>query len=174
MWDFFYWYFGEKIYSNCPNKIILNMKKIKEKFLVIVKPGFYELRSAILKIFEENDFEVIEQKTTKFSKKIARLFYAHLREKPFFQEVIDYMTSGLVYTIVFSGDIEKARDLVGPTDPSECQDWQIRALDVKSKDKMRNIVHCSDSVESAEREIALVDNLPELWFVGHIVPLFCI
>ena len=130
--------------------------------MVIVKPGFYELHSAILKIFEENNFEVVEQKTTKFSKKIARQFYAHLREKPFFQEVVDYMTSDLVFTIIFLGDIEKARELVGDTDPANCQDWQIRAIDAKPKDKMHNIVHCSDSVESAEREIALVDNLPEL------------
>lgn len=143
------------------------MEKMKEKFLVIVKPGFFGSRLEIREMLLQEGFEIVSEKTTKFSEKVAKLFYSHLRNKPFFQEVVDYMTSDIVYTIVFKGDIEMARSLVGPTDPCECQPWQIRAKNFGYVDKMRNVLHCSDSVESAEREIALVEYLPNLvaaWF----------
>lgn len=143
------------------------MKKMNQKFLVIVKPGFFESRFQIREMLLSEGFEIVAQKATKFSEKIAKQFYSHLRDKPFFQEVIDYMTSDLVYTLVLRGDIEEARNFVGPTDPAECKPWQIRAKNFGYVDKMRNVLHCSDSVESAEREIALVEYLPNLvaaWF----------
>lgn len=155
------------------------MKKMNQKFLVIVKPGFFGSRFQIRDMFLSEGFEIVAQKATKFSKKIAKQFYSHLRDKPFFQEVIDYMTSDLVYTLVLRGDIEEARNFVGFTNPAECKPWQLRAKNFGPADKMRNVVHCSDSPESAEREIALIDNLPELecaWFVQNfrevLLPFF--
>lgn len=165
----FTWYFEKNLYTNSPVKTkFFNMEKIKERFLVIVKPGFFESRFEIREmLLQEGDFEIISEKATRFTKEVAKLFYSHLENKPFFQEVIDYMTSDIVYTIVFNGDIEMARSLVGPTDPCECQPWQIRAKNFGPVDKMRNVIHCSDSPASAEREIALVEPLPLVaaWFL---------
>ena len=143
------------------------MDRIKEKFLVIVKPGFCQSASEIRGIFEYNGFDLVSEKKTKFSEKIAKQFYANLREKPFYQEVIDYMTSDQIYVMILKGFISDARGIVGPTDPKACDDWQIRAI--YGRDIMKNAVHCSDSVESAVREIALIENLPDLsWFWGKL------
>ena len=140
----------------------LNMENLKAKFLVIVQPGFFGSRWLIRDMFVQEGFEIVSFKTTKFSEKVAKMFYGHKRDKKYYQELVDYMTSGPVYTIVFRGDIDAARDFVGFTDPAECQPWQLRAKDFGPTDVMRNIVHCSDSLESAEREIALIEYLPEL------------
>lgn len=143
---------------------------MEQKFLVIVKPGFLDSKSEIHEIFVYNGFNVVSEKLTKMSEKIAKQFYSHLREKPFYQEVVDYMISGEIYVMVLKGFIEDARGIIGPTDPESCENWQIRGI--YGKDVMRNAVHCSDSIESAEREMALVDNLPELWFFGACCPFF--
>ena len=163
----------QKIYIiNSLTKNFLIMQQNEQKFLVIVKPGFLDVKSEIREIFLDNGFNVVNEKLTKMSEKIAKQFYSHLREKPFYQEVVDYMTSGEIYVIIFSGFIEDARGIIGPTDPESCEDWQIRHI--YGRDRMRNAVHCSDSVESAEREMALIDDLNELWFFGGLLPLFCL
>lgn len=92
----------------------------------------------------------------------VRLFYYAHREKGHFPEVCQYMTSDNVYPMVFNGSIEAARTLLGPTDPAESHEGQIRNVKLLPTDIMRNIAHCSDGPKNAIREIALT--FPECFY----------
>ena len=92
----------------------------------------------------------------------VRLFYYEHRGKRHFPEVCQYMTSDNVYPMVFSGSIEAARALLGPTDPAESHEGQIRNVKLLPTDIMHNIAHCSDGPKNAIREIALT--FPECFY----------
>ena len=127
-----------------------------ERTLSIIKPDATD-RNLIGKInvkFEESGLKIIAQKRLLLTAKQAADFYAVHAERPFFQSLIDFMTSGPVVVQVLSGEnaINKNRDIMGATNPSEAADGTIRkefALDIE-----RNSVHGSDSKENAEEEIS--------------------
>jgi nucleoside-diphosphate kinase len=127
-----------------------------ERTLSIIKPDATD-RNLIGKInvkFEESGLKIIAQKRLLLTAKQAADFYAVHAEKPFFQSLINFMTSGPVVVQVLSGEdaINKNRDIMGATNPSEAADGTIRkefALDIE-----RNSVHGSDSKENAEKEIS--------------------
>ena len=127
------------------------------KTFVMVKPDGVErgLTGRIMVRFEEKGFKLIDAKLVRMTREHAELHYEHLKAKPFFGELVDFITSGPVFAMVWEGKdaVKNARLIIGATNPSEANAGSIRgdfALDVAS-----NIVHGSDSDENAEKEIKL-------------------
>ena len=121
----------------------------------IIKPDATKrnITGSINKIIEDNDLNIIAQKRIKLSKDKAEGFYAIHKEKPFFSDLIDYMTSGPVVVQVLEGEnaVEKYRKIMGATNPEDASDGTIRnkyALNIQE-----NSVHGSDSDENAKIEI---------------------
>ena len=127
-----------------------------EKTLSIIKPDAVakQIVGAILTRFEMAGLKIIELQMMQLSRQQAEGFYAEHKGKGFFNDLIDFMTSGPVTVQVLEGDkaIEKNRLLMGATNPLEADAGTIRSDFADSIDA--NAVHGSDSPESAEREIA--------------------
>jgi len=129
--------------------------------LVIIKPDAFEKGATgkIIDRFLEEGFKLRALKMFKFTKEQAEGFYHVHRERPFFQELVEFMTSGPVVAMVLEGEdaIRRVREIIGPTDSEEARRVapnSIRAL--FGTDKGKNAVHASDSPESAEYEICFV------------------
>ena len=125
------------------------------KTFSIIKPDATKrnITGAINKIIEENNLVIIAQRRIKLSKDKAEGFYSVHRDKPFFKDLIDYMTSGPVIIQVLEGDnaIENYRKIMGATNPENADKGTIRekyALNIQE-----NSVHGSDSIENANIEI---------------------
>ena len=108
----------------------------------------------ILTRFEKNGLRVIASKMLHLSLEQAENFYAVHKERPFFGDLVEFMTSGPVIVQVLEGEsaVLKNRDLMGATNPAEAAAGTIRADFAQSIDA--NAVHGSDSTDSAAREIA--------------------
>lgn len=126
-----------------------------ERTLSIIKPDGVSrgLVGEVIKRFEENGISVIAMKMLHMSKQQAQGFYAVHKERPFFDSLTDFMSSGPVVAMVLQaeGVIEKNRTLMGATNYKEAAEGTIRrdfATDIE-----KNIVHGSDSPETAEFEI---------------------
>jgi len=127
----------------------------------MVKPDAFE-KGAVGKIidrFLQEGFKLRALKMFKFTKEQAEGFYYVHRERPFFQELVEFMTSGPVVAMVLEGEdaIKKVREIIGPTDSEEARKVapnSIRAL--FGTDKGKNAVHASDSPESAQYEICYI------------------
>ena len=104
--------------------------------------------------FESNGLRIVAAKMMQLSKEKAEGFYAEHSERPFFNDLVAFMTSGPVMIQVLEGEgaVLKNRDLMGATNPEEADAGTIRADFATSIDE--NAVHGSDAVESAAREIA--------------------
>ena len=121
----------------------------------IIKPDATKrnITGAINKIIESNHLIIVAQKRIKLSKEKAEGFYAIHKDKPFFEDLIEYMTSGPVIVQVLEGDnaVEKYRKIMGATNPDNAEKGTIRkehALNIQE-----NSVHGSDSNENAKNEI---------------------
>ncbi len=103
--------------------------------------------------FEKNNLHVAGLKMVKLSKEQAGEFYAVHKERPFYPELVNFMSSGPVVIIVLEGDnaVAKNRELMGATDPKKATPGTLRADFAESVSK--NAVHGSDSVENAKNEI---------------------
>lgn len=127
-----------------------------EKTLSIVKPNSTLDNNIgnIIAIFEKNGLRIAAAKFTKLSKEKAEGFYIEHKERPFFGELVNFMTSGPVMIMVLEGEgaVAKNRDLMGATNPANANPGTIRKLYAKSVGE--NSVHGSDSAASAEREIS--------------------
>ncbi len=126
-----------------------------EKTLSIIKPDAVAKGSigAILAKFENAGLKITALKMTHLSREEAENFYIEHKGRGFFDELIDFMTSGLVTIQVLEGEdaIAKNRELMGATNPQEAAPGTIRAEFATSIDA--NAVHGSDSPEAAAREI---------------------
>ncbi|SEH13923.1 nucleoside-diphosphate kinase [Thermoleophilum album] len=138
-----------------------------ERTLILVKPDAFArgLTGEIIARFERKGLKIVAIKSMQLDRETAERHYAEHREKPFFGELVDFITSGPLVALVLSGEraIEAARQVIGATDPLAAAPGSIRgdfALSVQN-----NLVHGSDSPESAEREVAIF--FPEL--VGSAV-----
>jgi nucleoside-diphosphate kinase len=127
-----------------------------ERTFSILKPDATErnLTGAINAIIEKAGLRIVAQKRVRISREQAEKFYAVHRERPFFGELVDFMTSRPVVVQVLEGEnaIAKYREVMGATDPAKAAVGTIRKTHAKSIGE--NSVHGSDAPETAVREIA--------------------
>lgn len=124
--------------------------------LAIIKPDAVTGRKAgrILAHLEGAGFEVLAMRLTRLDRDQAGEFYAVHRGRPFYDELVEFMTSGPVIPMVLEAQnaVPKLRDVIGATDPAEAAEGTVRKLYAESKG--RNAIHASDSDENAAQEIA--------------------
>jgi nucleoside-diphosphate kinase len=125
--------------------------------LILVKPDAFEraLTGEVIARFERKGLRIVALKSMRADESIANRHYAEHAEKPFFGELVEFITGGTLVAIVFEGAdaVPAARQLIGATNPVEAAPGSIRgdfALGMPN-----NLVHGSDAPESAAREIAL-------------------
>ena len=127
-----------------------------ERTLSIIKPDAVgkNIIGKIYSRFETNGLKIVAAKMLRLSDEVAGGFYAEHRQRPFFPDLIEFMTSGpgVVQVLEGEGAVAKNRELMGATNPKEAAEGTIRADFASSIDA--NAVHGSDSPESAAREIA--------------------
>ena len=130
----------------------------------IIKPDATKrnITGSINKIIEENNLRIIAQKRIQLSNEQAEKFYDVHKEKPFFKDLIEYMTSEPVIVQVIEGEnaITKYRDIMGETNPDNAKDGTIRKI--HALNVQENSVHGSDSEENALKEIDFFFNLKEI------------
>ncbi len=141
---------------------------MEEAVLVLIKPDALQknLTGDILSRISSTGLEIIGAKVVKVSRELAETHYAHLKDKPFFEDVIDYICGkqhgrNKVIALVYYGEdaIAKLRALAGKTNPEEADPTTIRGAygRITTKGVYENVIHVSDSPENAEKEI-------KLWF----------
>ena len=127
-----------------------------ERTLSILKPDATRrnLTGAINKKFEEAGLRIVAQKRLQLSKDQAEAFYAVHKERPFFNDLCTFMTSGPVVVQVLEGDnaVQRNRDIMGATNPANAEPGTIRKEFAESIEA--NSVHGSDSLENAQKEIS--------------------
>ena len=127
-----------------------------EQTLSIIKPDAVgqNMIGNIIEYFEREGLNVIAAKMVHLSLDQAKSFYAVHKERPFFQELIEFMTSGPVLIMVLEGEnaVARNREIMGATDPSKAAPGTIRADFATSI--QNNTVHGSDSLPNAKSEIA--------------------
>jgi nucleoside-diphosphate kinase len=128
-----------------------------QRTLFIVKPDAVErnLIGGILAHVEGEGFRIAEARLARLTREEAKTFYDEHRERPFFGELVDYMTSGPVMLTCLEREnaVARLREVVGATDPAEAAEGTLRKRFGRSK--QMNSVHASDSPASAERELKL-------------------
>jgi nucleoside-diphosphate kinase len=129
----------------------------KELTFSIIKPNAVKKNviGDIIEQFEKSGLKIAAAKLTVLSRKKCEEFYAEHKERPFFGELVSFMTSGPVVLMALSGEnaVAKNREIMGATDPKKAAPGTIRA---KHGDNVgENAVHGSDSPASAQRELAL-------------------
>ena len=130
---------------------------MRQRTFTMLKPDAVKRRltGEILARFEKRGIKIVAAKTLMISDDLAKTHYGEHSDKPFFGDLISYITSGPVFAMVLEGDdvISMVRKMVGATNPKEADVGTIRgdyAIDLG-----RNVIHASDSEASAEREINL-------------------
>ncbi|MFJ9496856.1 nucleoside-diphosphate kinase [Brevibacillus centrosporus] len=138
-----------------------------EKTFLMVKPDGVQrnLIGEIVSRFEKKGYQLVGAKLMVVSRELAEEHYAEHKERPFFGELVDFITSGPVFAMVWQGNnvITTARAMMGKTNPVDAASGTIRG-DFATSVGM-NIIHGSDSPQSAEREIGL-------WFSAEEVLSF--
>jgi nucleoside-diphosphate kinase len=136
-----------------------------QRTLSIIKPDATSknIIGKIIDRFEENGLKVVAGKLIHMDKVKAAGFYAEHESRPFFPNLVEYMTSAPVFVQVLEGDnaISKNRELMGATNPGEADPGTIRADFAETIDA--NAVHGSDSTDSAGREISYFFNENEIF-----------
>ena len=135
-----------------------------ERTLSIIKPDGVKrgLIGEVVRMLEQNNLDIVAMKMLHMTKKQAEGFYAVHRERPFFESLTDFMSSGPAIVMVLEGDnvITRYRDLMGATDSREAAEGTIRkafATDIE-----QNVAHGSDAPETASFEIAYFFNRFEI------------
>lgn len=127
-----------------------------ERTFIIIKPDAVKNRHVgnIIARIEKENFKILGMRMLQLSKADAEKFYEVHKERPFYQDLCNFMISGPVVVAALEAEkaVQKWRDLIGATDPAEAAENTIRKLYAESKEA--NAVHGSDSVENAKTEIA--------------------
>ena len=136
-----------------------------EQTLSIIKPdavGQNQIGN-IIEYFERDGLNVVAAKMLHLTEDQAKKFYIVHKERPFYQELVDFMISGPVMAMVLEGDnaISRNRQIMGPTDPSKAPAGTIRADFATSIE--RNAVHGSDSAETAKEEVSFFFKQTEIF-----------
>jgi len=135
-----------------------------DRTLSIIKPDGVKrgLIGEVVKMLEQNNLDIVAMKMLHMTKKQAQGFYAVHRERPFFESLTDFMSSGPAVVMVLEGEnvIARYRELMGATNYKEAAEGTIRkafATDIE-----KNIVHGSDAAETASFEISYFFNQLEI------------
>ncbi len=124
--------------------------------LAIIKPDAVRARvtGKILAHLEQEGFAVRAARLVRLTTAQAEAFYAVHRDRPFFRSLVTFMTSGVALALALerSDAVARLREVIGATDPAEAAPGTVRKLYAASKE--RNVIHASDSVENAAREVA--------------------
>src|SRR5699024_5759870 len=135
-----------------------------EKTFIMVKPDGIQrnLIGKIVERFEQKGFKLVGAKLKHISDDLAKTHYSEHKERPFFDQLVEFITSGPVFAMVWEGEgvIQTARDMMGTTNPQEASPGTIRGDFGITVGK--NVIHGSDSSESAEREIGLFFNKDDI------------
>jgi nucleoside-diphosphate kinase len=127
----------------------------KQRTFSIIKPDATarNLTGKIISKFEEQGLRVVAQKRIRLSRLQAREFYAVHKDRPFYDELVEYMVSAPVIVQVLEGEnaVTRNREIMGATDPAKADAGTIRKEFAENIE--RNSVHGSDSLENAEKEI---------------------
>ena len=136
-----------------------------ERSLVLIKPDVVQrgLSGAIITRLEQLWFKIVAMKMLHLDRALAQEHYSVHKDKPFFNDLVDYISSAPIVAIDFEGEVAVVviRKAMGATDPAKAEAGTIRGdfgLDIG-----RNSVHGSDSVETAEREIKLFFSEDEIY-----------
>lgn len=137
-----------------------------EKTFSIIKPNAINKNviGEIITTFEKNGLQVAAAKLTNIPKAQCEEFYAEHKERPFFGELVDFMTSGPVMLMVLKGEnaVMRNREIMGATNPAQAAEGTLRK---RFGDSMgENAVHGSDSKDSAAREIGIFFKKEEIVF----------
>jgi nucleoside-diphosphate kinase len=128
-----------------------------EKTLILVKPDAFArgLTGEIIARFERKGLKIVAAKHMTVTEDLAKQHYAEHTERPFFGELVSFITSGPLVAMVLGGEeaVRAARQVIGATNPLEATTGSIRGDFAVAVGQ--NMVHGSDSAESAEREAAL-------------------
>jgi nucleoside-diphosphate kinase len=137
---------------------------MKERTLAIIKPDGVQnnLVGTVLKRLEEAGYKLVAMKMVRMTREQARAFYGVHEGKPFFEGLTDFMSSGPCVAVVLEGDnvIAGYRKMMGATDPVQAETGTIRHA--FATDGRKNVVHGSDSAETAHWEIGFFFNRIEL------------
>jgi nucleoside-diphosphate kinase len=132
-------------------------EQIMERSLVLIKPDAMKrnISGAIIQRFEQKGLRVVALKMLHMSEALAKRHYAVHEGKPFFNDLVKYITSNPIIAIVLEGEkaVESIRKIMGATDPKKAEKGTVRAdfgIDLQN-----NSVHGSDSLENAAKEIKL-------------------
>jgi nucleoside-diphosphate kinase len=136
-----------------------------ERSLVLIKPDAMErgLAGAIINRLQGEGLKLTALRMLRLDRNLAGRHYAVHKDKPFFKDLVEYITSTPIVAAVFQGEgaVERIRKIMGATDPSKAAPGTVRqkyGLDVQ-----RNATHASDSPENAEKEIALFFTKKEIF-----------
>ena len=140
------------------------MAEHRERTFIMIKPDGVQrgLIGKIISRFEKKGFKLVSMKFMQASQELLEKHYSDLADRPFFPGLVNYMQLGPVVPMVWEGlnIVKTGRDIIGATNPMESQPGTLRGdLCIQVG---RNIIHGSDSVPSAEKEIALWFNDDEL------------
>ncbi|MDT7861303.1 MAG: nucleoside-diphosphate kinase [Saccharolobus sp.] len=128
-----------------------------ERTFVMIKPDGVRrgLIGEIINRFERRGLKIVALKMVKMDRKTAELLYEEHKGKSFFEDLINYVTSGPVVCMVIEGEdaVQVVRRMIGNTDPKEAPPGTIRGDFALSKSE--NIIHASDSLEKAKREMSI-------------------
>ena len=126
-----------------------------EKTLILLKPDCLDNRvvGQVISRFEEKSYSIIATRMIQLDDSLLSEHYAHVAHLPFFPDIASFMSSRPVLAMILEGEnvVQGVRDLLGPTDSTTAPKGTIRG-DLGT-DRMRNVVHASDSLENAQVEI---------------------
>ena len=135
-----------------------------ERTLSLIKPGGVKrnLIGEVIKRFETSGIEIVAMKMIRLTKNQAEAFYAVHKERPFYGELTDFMSSGPIVAMVLEADdvIQRNREIMGATNFKEAEKGTIRADLATSIQE--NVVHGSDAPETAKSEISFFFNFLEI------------
>lgn len=136
-----------------------------ERSLILLKPDCLDGRYAgeVISRFEKAGFTIRGAKIIELSDELLKEHYAHIADRPFFPEIVEFMSSRPVLALVLEGEdaIAGIRDMLGPTDSTKAPPGTIRG-DL-GETSMKNICHASDSVENAAIEVERFFNAEEVF-----------
>lgn len=132
---------------------LLPLALFGEQTFSMVKPEAVSHANEIMEMYKEGGLNIVETKQVQLTKEEAEQFYEIHKDRPFYGDLVTYISSGPVVGVIVEGDdaVLKVREIMGSTDPKKAAPGTIRARFGTSIEK--NAVHGSDSVDSAKKEI---------------------